>query len=333
MHHYQKGTMVYFDLETTGLSAFQGERVVSLAMIKTVNGIKTDQYYSIFNAGKSSTAGALRVHQISDAEQRKHQPISKELDHIKSFIGNATLIAHNGVNFDMTMLNAEFIRDGYPPITQNKMIDTLKIARNLRKDHPGELEGAGLDHLYTYLGLGNARATKHDALEDTVMLQNVYEALCQRFPDYVIRESSKQEQHHNHQKLASNAARLKTALAKQVSFDTDYQTSSSSKQNSMLLSSSSSPEESHTPKRPSRKRTKTRSMIPKAFLQSSSSSSSEIDQSDNSASESKKNHSSHKRVGVMTRSKTKKANKAHRSESWAKHIIGAKQGHDQMLKK
>ena len=59
------------------------------------------------------------------------------------------IVAHNGDQFDIKMANAFFIKQGLPPPSPYKTIDTLKIARNKFRFNSNKLNDLG-----QYLGLG-----------------------------------------------------------------------------------------------------------------------------------------------------------------------------------
>ncbi|MDE7434010.1 MAG: hypothetical protein K2M43_02695 [Mycoplasmoidaceae bacterium] len=48
-------------------------------------------------------------------------------------MGDAVLVAHNGINFDIRFLNKKLVQNGLEPI-DNTLIDTLQISRAIHKD-------------------------------------------------------------------------------------------------------------------------------------------------------------------------------------------------------
>lgn len=64
------------------------------------------------------------------------------------------VIAHNGKNFDVKMLQARCLFHGLPPLPSVKIIDTLTMARNSFR-----LPSNKLDSIASYLGLGRKEDT------------------------------------------------------------------------------------------------------------------------------------------------------------------------------
>src|SRR5580700_11403064 len=89
-------------------------------------------------------------------------------DDLIAFLGDAPLVIHNAA-FDLGFLNAELERAGRSPVTRERLIDTLLIAR---RKHPGGSNR--LDDLCVRYAIDNSRRTKHGALLDAELLAEVY---------------------------------------------------------------------------------------------------------------------------------------------------------------
>ncbi len=90
------------------------------------------------------------------------------MDAFLSFLGDATLVAHNA-SFDRGFLNAELDRCGRPPIPEERWIDTVAMAR---KRFPGA--PASLDALCKRFDISLESRTFHGALLDSQLLASVY---------------------------------------------------------------------------------------------------------------------------------------------------------------
>jgi DNA polymerase-3 subunit epsilon len=84
------------------------------------------------------------------------------------FLGDAQLVAHNAM-FDLTFLNSELERVGLRPVSRDRIIDTLLLAR---RKHPGAPNR--LDDLCARYAIDNSRRVKHGALLDAELLGEVY---------------------------------------------------------------------------------------------------------------------------------------------------------------
>ena len=160
---------IVFDTETTGTDAGAGDRVIEIGCVELLNHIPTGRsFHKYMNPQRANSPGAVAVHGLTD-EFLKDKPLFASIaDEFLDFIGDGRLVAHNAT-FDVTFLNAEFSRTGHPPITMDRVVDTLVMAR---RKHPGAPNN--LDALCARYGIDNSRRTKHGALLDAELLAEVY---------------------------------------------------------------------------------------------------------------------------------------------------------------
>lgn len=161
---------IIFDTETTGLDPKSGDRLVEIGCIEMVNRVPTGAtFHCYFNPDRDMPAEAERVHGISAAfladKPRFHEKAADFLE----FIGDeAMLVAHNA-GFDFGFVNAELEMCGLPPLSRDRMVDTVAMAR---MRHPGAKNS--LDALCTRYGIDRSHRTKHGALLDAELLAQVY---------------------------------------------------------------------------------------------------------------------------------------------------------------
>jgi DNA polymerase-3 subunit epsilon len=163
---------IVFDTETTGLNPLGGDRIVEIGCIEIENSISTGRvFHAYMNPERDMPEGAFRVHGLSSeflADKPLFASIAEEL---VAFIGDARLVAHNA-SFDMGFLNAELVRSGHAAIGQDRVIDTLVIAR---RKHPNASNS--LDALCLRYNIDTSRRVKHGALLDAELLADVYSEL------------------------------------------------------------------------------------------------------------------------------------------------------------
>jgi len=177
---------IVFDTETTGLDARGGDRVVEIGCVELYNHIPTGRkLHRFINPERSVSPEAIRVHGLDDAFLRD-KPVFKAIaEEFAAFIGDAPMIAHNGM-FDLDFINAEFERLGREPYGVDRIIDTLVMAR---RKHPGS--PVSLDALCSRYQIDLSRRTKHSALLDAELLAEVYvELIGGRQADLLLDEIS-----------------------------------------------------------------------------------------------------------------------------------------------
>jgi DNA polymerase III epsilon subunit len=120
---------IIFDTETTGLDARE-DRIIELGCIELDNRFPTGRtfHHYINPQGRAINPEAQAVHGIG-AEQLVGKPTFGDLaEKFLAFIDGAKLVAHNA-GFDMGFINAEFARLGHPAVGQERVVDTLALAR------------------------------------------------------------------------------------------------------------------------------------------------------------------------------------------------------------
>jgi DNA polymerase-3 subunit epsilon len=160
---------IIFDTETTGLDPRAGDRLVEIGLIELVNHIPSGRtLHSYFNPERPVSPDALRVHGLADKFLADKPLFRAFADQLLEFVGDAKLIAHNA-SFDMSFVNAELGRLGRPAIPDDRVVDTLMLAR---RKHPGAQNS--LDALCARYNIDTSRRTLHGALLDSELLAEVY---------------------------------------------------------------------------------------------------------------------------------------------------------------
>ena len=159
---------IVFDTETPGLDA-RSDRVVEIGAIELINHIPTGRsFHRYINPERPMPVEAFRIHGLDDAFLSDKPKFAEIADEFLEFVADARLIAHNAT-FDMAFINAELGRLGKPPLTDDRIVDTLMLAR---RKFPGS--PASLDALMARFGVDASRRTLHGALLDSELLAEVY---------------------------------------------------------------------------------------------------------------------------------------------------------------
>lgn len=160
---------IVFDTESTGLERLE-DRVIEIGGVELINRFPTGRtFHKYINPqGRQVHPDALAVHGISN-EKLQNEPVFADIvDEFLEFFDGAMLVAHNA-NFDFGFINAELDRLNREPISQDRMVDTLALAR---RKHP--MGPNSLDALCRRYGIENGHRTLHGALLDAEILAEVY---------------------------------------------------------------------------------------------------------------------------------------------------------------
>ena len=161
---------IVFDTETTGLEAEKGDRLVEIGAVELFNHLPTGRtFHKYINPQRPVPAEVVAIHGLDDAFLRDKPVFAQIADEFVAFIGtDAKLVAHNA-SFDLRFINAELGRTGHPPLTRDRIIDSLQLARD-------RFPGANntLDGLCRRFGVDNSNRTLHGALLDSELLAEVY---------------------------------------------------------------------------------------------------------------------------------------------------------------
>lgn len=156
----QAPTLV-LDLETTGLDAGNGDRVIELAMIR-LDGADERVLHSLVDPDGPVPADGQQIHHITDEMVRGQPTFAQVWASAGELVDGAVLVGHNAP-FDLAFLHAECRRAGLPPPRPGVVIDTLELARTvfglIHCSLSALTERIGLPHPDAHRALPDARAT------------------------------------------------------------------------------------------------------------------------------------------------------------------------------
>lgn len=160
------------DIETTGFSPRQGDRIIEISIINTdLEGNVADTYETLINPQRDM--GACWVHGIT-AEMVADAPLFEEVyEDILEMIDESVIVAHNA-RFDLRFLNHEMERAG-AGISALDGICTLGLSRGL---FPG-LPSYKLQTLCEYFDIEMKEA--HSAYGDSVSTRELFRELKDKY--------------------------------------------------------------------------------------------------------------------------------------------------------
>lgn len=160
---------IVLDTETTGLSPVEGHRIVEIGAIELFNHLPTGKTLQLYlNPERDMPKEAEAVHGLSNAFLKDKPIFRMKATEFLNFIEESPLIIHNA-SFDMAFINAELIAIGLVQIENERVLDTLQMAR---RRHP--MGPNSLDALCKRYGVDHTKRTKHGALMDAELLAEVY---------------------------------------------------------------------------------------------------------------------------------------------------------------
>jgi DNA polymerase-3 subunit epsilon len=162
---------IVFDIETTGLHLKNGHRIIEIGCVELIDRQRTGRvFHSYINPNRRIDPEAVKVHGITEAFLRDKPSFHEVAEELVAFLQPSKyLVAHNGLAFDIKFLNHELQKSGLDEIEEEKVIDSLLIAR---KKFPGS--PVSLDALCKRFNISLEKRQKHGALLDADLLTSIY---------------------------------------------------------------------------------------------------------------------------------------------------------------
>ena len=160
---------IILDIENSGLEHKEGHRVIEIGCIELNEKEVGSHFHQYINPLKTLTPENLKIHGITN-DYLEDKPLFEDIaDSFLDFIKDSPVIAHNA-NFDIGFLNSELEKVSKPVISQDRVIDTVSIAR---KRFPGQQ--VNLDALVKKLKINSLiNRDHHGALKDAKILTDIY---------------------------------------------------------------------------------------------------------------------------------------------------------------
>ncbi len=175
LNAWEKKSLVFFDVETTGLSPSSGDAICEIGALKINSEGSREEFSRLINPGRPIPREVSRIHSIYD-EDVKSAPFFKDIaDTYTHFVSDAVLCGYN-VRFDLGFLNTEFEKIRYPRWDRSA-VDVLRMARRLL---PG-LDRYKLSSVAENLHIQTRRL--HRALDDARLTAKVFFALREKVGD------------------------------------------------------------------------------------------------------------------------------------------------------
>lgn len=155
----QAGSVVVFDVESTGVDPTQDE-IVQIAGIKINAAGEVLAEFKRLLKPQKRVGLSVRVHRLTDAYLAAQGEEPKVvLQAFCAFAAGSVIVGHN-VTYDLGILGSQLARLGLPPLSYGTYFDTLDIFRRFCPNLP--------NHKLEYLGqyCQVQHASSHDAMDD-----------------------------------------------------------------------------------------------------------------------------------------------------------------------
>ena len=166
-----------FDLETTGLAP-QRDRIVQYALVGSHADGRPVQVERLVHPQRSIPMEASRVHGIHNEDVVGLGPFGEHAGEVHDLMHGAVIVGHNVTGFDWGFVEREFHRVGRLAPEPRAVLDTLRLARQLRLPRPHALEAL----CDTYgIDLQRAHTAAADAAASLLLLWRIMHEHPQRF--------------------------------------------------------------------------------------------------------------------------------------------------------
>lgn len=163
------------DLETTGHSPSNGDRMIQIAVVIMKNWSIEKTFTTFIHPGKPIPMFIQNLTNISNADVADALPFEAHADTIYDLLQDAVFVAHN-TDFDLAFLQEEFKRAGLPK-WHGKKIDTVELAKILFPTSLSYKLGDLAQDLN--IPLENAHRADDDAKATALLLKACWKTLLQ----------------------------------------------------------------------------------------------------------------------------------------------------------
>jgi DNA polymerase III subunit epsilon len=165
---------VIFDLETTGLSPQQDE-IIQIAAMRMIEGQMQpeDRFFSYVNPGIPIPRWIREYTGVSESDVCSAPNSGVVLQEFSRYVGQSTLIAHNGHRFDMRFLAASCARH-HLATRPVPYYDSIRLSWILWGQRSC---GHGLDAVLQRLNITEHGLRRHDARGDVTLLARAVERM------------------------------------------------------------------------------------------------------------------------------------------------------------
>jgi DNA polymerase III epsilon subunit-like protein len=168
--------LVIFDLETTGFSPRYHE-IIQIAAIRMCHGeiVAADRFETFVRPERDIPDEITELTGISNRDVCDAPKPTEALPALSRFVGDATLVAHNGRRFDLPFVRECCFRHRLP-LREVPFIDSMALSREIWKAERVH----NLDAVIERLDLSTNGLRRHDARGDVWILAEAVRCMWKR---------------------------------------------------------------------------------------------------------------------------------------------------------
>ena len=155
------------DVETTGISAWAGDRVTEVAAVHVKDGAVREAFHSLVNPGRAIPPFITDLTGIDDAMVKDAPRFGEIAGELAHHLVGRVFVAHNA-RFDWNFLSAEYARVASAPLESivTEQLCTVRLSRRFLSHLPRRNLDAVANHYGVVIddrhrAMGDARATAH----------------------------------------------------------------------------------------------------------------------------------------------------------------------------
>jgi DNA polymerase III epsilon subunit family exonuclease len=169
------------DVETTGCSAWQGDRITEVAAVRMRgDGRVVKEYSTLVNPDRSIPPFITRLTRITPAMVARAPRFQEVAAEVRGVVAGAVFVAHNA-SFDWRFLSTELEwAEGMP--LRGRVICTVRLARRVVP----ETSRRSLDALQDYFGVHNP--ARHRAFGDARATAHIFRRMLDRLDELQIEQ-------------------------------------------------------------------------------------------------------------------------------------------------
>lgn len=123
---------VVFDLETTGLSANEGDSIIEIGAVKMQKGKIIDTFDEFINPGRLISDEIIKITGITNEMLEDKLDEKTVLENFMDWVGDLPMVAHNA-KFDTSFIKMAYLKYDLGRFN-NTIIDTLGLSRYLESN-------------------------------------------------------------------------------------------------------------------------------------------------------------------------------------------------------